>query len=88
MRVSASLHTSVEEVYNCQMEKPARFDPSAPVFLAAPAAPCVTLASKSSVKDVPEAPVNPLVAFLTNETMRRNESDDEAPSASALPVPW
>lgn len=68
---------------------PRRFDPSSPIFLSPRVMECCGWSAQhNSVKEIGDSTVNPLVAFLNNASMKGNDSDDEAPSTTALPVPW
>ena len=72
------------------MSEPKRFDPSVPLFLDAPASSSFKFRfySDQNVKEVAMEPVNPMISFLTNPSMTKKDSDDEAPSTEALPVIW
>jgi hypothetical protein len=66
---------------------PKRFDPTVPAILTGPYASPIEGVGCSAVPErVESVAVNPLVAFVTNPTMKRRGED--APSTDALPVPW
>lgn len=83
--ISASKSCIVME----EEQGPQRFDPSSPIFLSPRFIECcISSGQHNSVKEVGDSSVNPLVAFLNNASMKGDDSDDEAPSTTALPVPW
>jgi hypothetical protein len=68
-------------------EQPNRCDPTVPAILMGPyASPLAPSASQVDPIVVKPRDVNPLIAFVTNPSMKKRSRD--TPSTDALPVPW
>jgi hypothetical protein len=67
--------------------EPKRFDPTVPAILTGPYASSLEEGGSTAAPTrVEPRPVNPLLAFVTNPTMKKRAED--MPSTDALPVPW